>query len=686
MTIKIHLDFETYSEAGFNFDGKKWRVLPGLGKTGIGAIGAHAYSVHPSTAILSMAYKIGENDVEVWTPDANVYFPYELEDALEKGAEIHAWNSMFEFLIWENVGVPKYGFPPLPLCKFKCTMAKARAYSLPGSLKEAAKVLKLPEQKKEGALLLKKFSVPRNPTKNNPSTRNFLIGSSLMMDFLEYNKQDVVTEHALDKAIPDLSQEELEYWQLDQVINQRGVCIDIDCVNAFISVLEKTLAGYNEELARLTNGKITSYTKLRDFITFINETFELKIKSLNTNTVNGLLTDPQPPPLLERLLTIRRESSKSSVKKLYALKYRASQTDGELNPRLRGGYMYYGARTGRTSGAGVQPQNLPNASITRDVDRVCAEVTTLDYDKFIALNPDPLKTISACIRSLFIAPPGKQLIVSDYSAIEAVVLAVLARETWRINVFKSHGKIYEESVARITRTPLSDILNYYEEHKKHHPLRKFGKVAELAAGYQGGVSAWARAGALDFIPESQLLDVVRKWRSENPNIVDFWYSVERCAVNAIRNPFERFTHNDICFFMQKNTLFCELPSKRLLVYHNAQLDPENKISFEMWNSNQLHGKMGWVRMSTYGGKLTENIVQATARDILMYAIKTLENAGFPVVLHTHDEIVCEMPEIENALFLDKIVDFEKLMTKFPPWATHYPIKAAGGFISKRYRK
>jgi len=138
--------------------------------------------------------------------------------------------------------------------------------------------------------------------------------------------------------------------------------------------------------------------------------------------------------------------------------------------------------------------------------------------------------------------------------------------------------------------------------------------------------------------------------------------------------------------MQKNTLFCELPSKRLLVYHNAQLDPENKISFEMWNSNQLHGKMGWVRMATYGGKLTENIVQATARDILMYAIKTLENAGFPVVLHTHDEIVCEMPEIENALFLDKIVDFEKLMTKFPPWASHYPIKAAGGFIAKRYRK
>ena len=678
--MHIHLDFETYSEAGFDFRGGKWRPLPGVkNRTGIKAVGTVPYCEHPSAEILSMAYSLN-NTITLWVPGDPL--PQDLFNAVYSGAKIHAWNSIFEYYVWNLIGVKKYGFPEIFLNCFRCSMAQARAYALPGALKEAAKVLNLTAQKKEGTALLHKFSVPKNASKTDPRLRRYLMDyPDDQLDFYEYNVADVQVERLAHNAVPDLNVEELNNWRIDQRINTRGIAIDLPSVEAFIKIVEIFLKDSEAELVKITNGRVKTANQAQELRKYIHENFGVTLPSMNKATVAELLTGAPLPPVLKRILEIRRDASKSSVKKLYALKYRTSASG-----RLKNMYVYYGARTGRASGSGVQPQNIPSASVNKTVDRIVDEALTMRPIAFITKNPDTLKTVSACLRGMFIAPPGKLLIVSDYSAIEAVVLAVIAGEQWRIEVFKTHGKIYEESVSRVTGTPLEEILQYRQAHGEHHPLRKFGKVVELASGYQGGPKAWERAGALEFIAEQEIINSVKKWRRANAAIVSLWYRLEECAVKAVRAPNQEFKYRDITYMRRGDVLFCKLPSGRELVYHKIELDFADKLSFEMWNTNQNYGKLGWVRVSTYGGKLVENVVQAVARDVLMNALNTLENNGFPVVLHTHDEVGCEMDEIPESEYALKIAEFEALITQLPAWASTYPIKAAGGFIAKRYRK
>jgi len=329
---------------------------------------------------------------------------------------------------------------------------------------------------------------------------------------------------------------------------------------------------------------------------------------------------------------------------------------------------------------------------------------------------DAMLAVSGCLRALFIAAPGKNLICSDYSSIEAVVIAELAGEQWRREVFNSHGKIYEMSAAKISGVPFNDFMKHagYTEEQlarpdwwaqvpankgSHHALRKtIGKVAELASAYQGWVGSWCAFGADVFMSEPEMKDAILAWRAASPAIVEFWggqernyqpelYGVEGMVVQAISNPSYVFGYRGHHFQVRDDVLYVRLVSGRELAYHRPRLTPSPRrvgtfsISYEGWNSNPKNGPMGWIRMETWGGRLVENIVQATARDIQWHGILALEAKGYPIVLHVYDEDIAEVPE-----GMGSVEELERIMGEMPPWAAGWPIKARGGWVGKRYRK
>ena len=693
------MDFETYSPAGYIFNHKtnKYECLPGANKKGLSVVGAARYTEHPETEILCLAYNLGSG-AKLWKPGDS--HPLDLFEHLEKGSLIEAWNVAFEAWVWDNIAVTKYKFPFLPPLSLRCAAAKSRAFSYPGSLEKAGEVANIEKQKfKEGKLLIKKYCVPRNPTKNNPLHR-----TQPEQDLYEYCLRDIEAEAQLSKIIPDLPEIEQKLWHVDHAINTRGVCIDLELINKCIKLLETAYAKYNKELELLTCGAVKSASKLPDLKKW------LKIDTLRAQDITELLKQDLPKHV-KRVLQIRENIGSAAVKKLYSMSNSVCKDD-----RLHDLFIYHSAHTGRAAGTGPQPQNLPNSGpavkkcsacgkhsgvhlnaclwCTQESELQEVEWNTEAIDNAIEiLNCENLElvelffndcvaTISGCLRSMFIAAPGHDLLCSDYSAIEAVVLAALAREEWRLEVFRTHGKIYEMSASKISGVPFSEFERHKEEYGTHHPFRKtIGKVAELASGYQGWIGAWKAFGADKFYSDEEIKKAILKWRSESPNIVKFWHEIEQAAINAVSTPSIEYSYNDIKFLCTNDVLYCKLLSGRTLKYHKPLLSHDKKLTFEGWNSNPLQGKTGWIRKNTYGGRLTENIVQATARDILAHALINLEEKGYPVVLHIHDEIVCEVPKNKKSL-----KEFERIMSTMPKWAKDWPIKATGGWRAKKYSK
>lgn len=313
-----------------------------------------------------------------------------------------------------------------------------------------------------------------------------------------------------------------------------------------------------------------------------------------------------------------------------------------------------------------------------------------DLGQAIARWGDVLDVMAGTLRSLFVAALGHRFVCSDYRAIEAVVLAALAGEEWRLEVFRTHGKIYEQSASKITGTPLEDYLAYKEEHGEHHPDRQaIGKVAELASGYGGGLGAWKAFGADKHMTEDEIKANVKRWRRESPNIVNFWYGLERAAINAIGSPGHAYRYRDIHYWSDGKVLRCVLPSGRSLVYHKPRVEdgvtpwgsPAKRIRFWGWNSNPKYGPIGWHELETYGGRLTENVVQAASRDIMAHGMLHADRAGYNIVLHNHDEIVSEQLNGHGS-----VAELEGLMGRLPPWAAGWPVIAHGGWEGKFYRK
>lgn len=732
-TIIADFDFETYSPAGYVWTSpaRKWKAPQGTASKGLAAVGVAKYTEHPEAEVLSLAYNLKQGEgVKVWTP--NMAPPLDLFQHVTEKKLLEAWNVAFEYYVWVNICVPKYRFPPLPSSILRCAMAKARAFALPGSLKKAGEVLNIEKAKDvQGTRLLAKFSVPRNPTKTDARTRLPLaLGDPDSEAFKQYNARDIEAEAECSAKIPDLSPTELEFWQYDQEINRRGVQLDIDAVHNCINILEQAQRKYTHTLQKITQNEVQSASEIQKLLKWLKKQ-GVFLDSLTAEVVQEALRRPNLPAPARQVLEIRVALGSAAVKKLYSMMHQVAR-DGRLHDL----FVYHSARTGRAAGAGPQPQNLPNSGLkllgckcnkaypdTLKVCPYCGDAETKDTRRWdtVAVDhalgvisarslecveyyfKDALATISGCLRGLFIAAPGHDLICSDYSAIEAVVLAALAGEEWRNEVFRTHGKIYEMSASKISGVLFEEFEKYYVENKQHHPLRKkIGKVAELASGYQGWIGAWKQFGADEFFSDEEIKQAVLAWRKASPAIVEMWggqernwqteyYGIEGAAAQAILYPGNLFEYRGISYIVKHDILYCRLLSGRLLTYHKPRLETRDQeyysnkrgyaITFSGWNTNPKNGAIGWTRIHTYGGRLVENIVQATARDILTHAIVNLEKAGYKVVLHIHDEVVVEVPE-----GIGSIEQFERIMSAPPAWAAGWAVKASGGWRGKRYRK
>lgn len=714
-TILPDMDFETYSPAGFEWDPEQCKFLSPRGASikGLPVTGAARYTEHPEAEVLCLAYNLKDGSgAKLWVPGEPL--PEDLLNYISSGNLIEAWNVAFEYWVWNNICVPKYNFPPLSPLQIRCAAAKSRAHALPGSLDPAGEVVNIKNKKdKDGKRLINKFSIPRNPTLKNKSLRILPTDDPQDANNLyHYCLRDIEAESELSSKTPDLSESELKFWQCDHAINVRGIQIDMPLINNCINILEQAYKKYNEELCQITDGQVKSASQLPNLKKWLISQ-GITVDKLAAEDLSILKkTVPLDRTEIHRVLDIREMTGSASVKKLYAMANQVTRDN-----RLHDLFIYHSARTGRAAGTGPQPQNLPNSGpmikeckcgkyYRNESCNWCGAVDSKSYewnpraveDAIEILNTGSLECveyyfgnaveiISSCLRGMFIAAPSKDLICSDYSAIEAVVLAALAGEQWRLDVFNTHGKIYETSASKITGTSLEEYELYKASSGVHHPDRKLGKVAELASGYQGAVGAWKAFGADEFFTDEVILEKVKAWRAASPNIVRLWYGLEKAATSAVLNPGEEFDYRGIKYVCKQDVLYCKLLSGRLITYHKPILSPHEKfegklsLSFEGWNTNPKYGSMGWVRMSTYGGKLTENVVQATARDILANAVINLEEAGYPVVLHVHDEIVVEVKEGKGS-----IEEMEAIMNTMPEWAKGWPVKAKGGWRAKRYNK
>ena len=759
-TARPDFDFETYSEAGYLWDpvAEKWRGLPNSGlKRGLNVVGAAVYTEHPSCEVLSLFYDLHDGrGAQWWRP--GLPNPVDLFAHVAAGRPLEAWNASFERWVWSNVCVPKYGWPPLPERALLCAMAKARAYGLPGALDMAGKVLQLPEElvkNPDGSRLLDKFSKPRTPTKKDARRR--ILPSEDPEDgpkLYAYNHRDIVAESAASIRIPDLTGEELEFWHCDQAINVRGVALDLASVNDCIALVQQAHAKYNAELCALTNGAVEQASQLPRLIAWLHtqgvhthsldeENLDALLERLGESVQDGTAHPDEIRPAY-RALEIRKAVGSASVKKVYAMARRVTR-DGRLHDL----FNYHAARTGRPTGEGVQPTNMaregppvyhckacghhhgthtntcpwcnfPGAPGRAPSDwcieavedaLACIHTRSLEYVELIF--GEAMATVAGCSRSLFVAGPGKELICSDYSAIEAVVLAAIAGEEWRLEVFRTHGKIYEMSASKITGVPFEEYMAYRKREGKHHPHRQaVGKIAELSGGFQAWIGGWKAFGADKFIgDDDKIKAAILKWRAASPAIVELWggqvrdrwqhnerpelYGVEGMAISAILTPGQWFkvmrldgTYSGVAFMRDPGgmgALYCVLPSGRVMTYHAPKLGQSPRgglsISYEGYNTNPLNGPVGWITIETWGGRLVENIVQATARDIQRHAIVNLERCGYPVVLHVYDENVAEVD-----IGAGSLEQFEAIMSTPPPWAAGWPIKASGGWRGRRYRK
>lgn len=747
--VLASMDFETYSEAGYVFtantvhgdvvvDGRK-RWLPPYKITGKGlsAVGTPVYAAHPSTEVLSLYYDLkdglGRRFWAPWCPP-----PADLWRHVTSGELIEAWNSTFEWYVWNYCCVRKYGFPEWPLEQARCAMAKSRRFSMPAALGKAALALGTPEKDKAGHNLIQKLCRPHTPTKNRAEHRWTV--ATAFEDYKRlwlYNDGDVYAEDCAAAKIPDLNPTELQVWLLDQRINARGLRVDVQTLDAAIGLHQLSVADYNGQLTALTNGEVETVNQNAKFRKWIGGQ-GYSCASLDADSRKAILADPTAPPQVLQAVGIAECIMSANIKKLYAIKDRVS-ADG----RLRDQYKYCGAdRTGRWSAGGAQLQNMTakgpktvtcNACGFRQVKDVAGaclachhtcltaendwtveavvdaveDVRTGDLQRVRMRWGQEVDLLCGILRGLFTASEGNKLVCCDFSAIEAVVLACLSRCQWRIDLFNTPGEcVYTKSASSITGTP----LEFYKAHKAetgaHHVDRKkIGKVAELASGYAGWLGAWKAFG--DDRGDAAIKKDILAWRAASPEIVEFWgdeykwcgpgkwdfefkpHGLEGAAISAIQRPGHVFTHLDISYTVRDDILFCRLPSGRLLHYHQPRLHPvedklrrgpRNQITFMGWNSNAMKGKVGWTRMDTYGGRLTENVVQAVARDIQAEAMLRCEAAGYHVVLHTHDEICAEVPQDFGS-----VEEMESIMSVRPDWCNWWPIKAAG-WAHKRYQK
>ena len=667
----LSIDLETYSEVS------------------IGKAGSYRYILDPSFEILLFAYSLDGMPVEVIDVASGQIIPLWLKNALKNPLYIkHAYNAAFEWF-----ALSKYlGW--LPPDQWRDTMLHALYCGYPASLDAAGKAMGLPENKKKlttGKALIRYFCVPCKPSNANGNrTRNLpKHDPDKWKLFKEYNGQDVVTEMEIDRRlsafpVPAFVQKQ---WETDLQMNARGVAADMELVRGALvigAIVKSRLMTEARQLSGLDNPN--SIRQLAQWLTDATDS-DAEITSVTKETVATMLKQPQPANV-QRMLEIRQELGKTSTKKYDALEACIAD-DG----RVRGLLQFYGAnRTGRWAGRLVQVQNLPR-TYTHPLPPARQLVKDRNIDGLRMMYGSINDTLSQLIRTAFVATPGNVLIDADFSAIEARVISWLAGQEWRLEVFRTHGKIYEASASQMFDVPIEKI-------KKGNPeyaLRQRGKVAELALGYQGGVSAMRRMDVghnLDDLSDDEVKGIVDRWRETNSMIRDLWNIVDSAAITVITYGGAQTIRSETTDAII--TLACELdvitgtrymtillPSGRKLYY------PSPEIGVNRWGNpsvsymGQNQTTKRWERVETYGGKLVENIVQAIARDCLAIAIENLEAQGLHVVFHIHDEVVIDTPAwADEDTMLETVT---KIMTKPIPWAQALPLNA-DGWVDKFFKK
>lgn len=618
-----------------------------LSSANLAKCGVYKYVESPDFEILLFGYSVDGDPVQVIDLASGETIPKEIIDVLtDENVTKWAFNANFERVClsrYLNYPTGKYLKPS----SWKCSMVWAATMGLPLSLEGVGSVLGLEKQKlTEGKDLIKYFCQPCSPTKaNEHRTRNYPYHApDKWLSFKQYNIRDVEVEMSVQAKlakfpVPDNVWKE---YHLDQEINDRGVALDMVLVQKAIDMDSRSRSELTEAIKNLTGlDNPNSVQQIKQWLSKNG----LETETLDKKTVSKLVQTA--PPELRDVLSLRQQLAKSSVKKYQAMK-NAVCSDG----RARGMFQFYGAnRTGRWAGRIIQLQNLPQNHLP-DLEQARALVKFGDIEAVELLYEDVPDTLSQLIRTAFIPNEGTKFIVADFSAIEARIIAWLAGEKWRQDVFAKGGDIYCASASQMFKVPV-------EKHGINSHLRQKGKISELALGYGGSVGALKAMGALDMgLTEGELPSLVDAWRQSNPNIVRFWWDVDRAAMEAVRNKHTNETHG-IVFSCRSGMLFITLPSGRKLSYVKPRIG-ENKFGGQCITYEGIGATKKWERLSSYGPKLVENIVQATARDILCYAIQTLQNCS--IVMHIHDEIVIEA---DKRLPLNVVCE---KMSRVPPWA------------------
>lgn len=661
----LSIDIETYSDQE------------------IGKAGLYRYAQSPAFAILLFAYSLDGGPVQVvdlTQPEARL--PAEVIRWLFDPACIkHAYNAAFEwyclsrfFRLEANASYP----PEKWLPQWRCTMLHGLYCGYTAGLDATGKALGLPQDKQKlaaGKALIRYFCAPCKSTKGNGGrTRNLPRHDPAKWElFKDYCKQDVVTEMEIERRlsgfpVPDCVQAQ---WVTDQSINARGVAVDMPLVTGALQLDAQTRQDYVAEAVALTG--LDNPNSVAQLSRWLQEETGEEVADLRKDTVADLLGKELPGDKARRVLEIRQELGKTSNKKYTALAAAVC-----ADSRVRGLLQFYGAnRTGRWAGRIVQPQNLPRTYIDGALLPLARDlVKRQDAAGLRVVFGSVPDTLSQLIRTAFVAAPGRTLVDADFSAIEARMIAWLAGEEWVLEVFRTHGKIYEAAAAQMFGVPIEAIKKGNPEYS----YRQKGKVATLALGYQGGAGSLVSMGALRMgIPEEDLPDIVERWRNANPAIVQFWSTVEAAAREAVntgraielwggRLAFARELdpENDLDF------LTIRMPNGRKLYYAKPHMGVNRfgRPSLCYWGMNQTTKK--WEVVETYGGKLAENITQAAARDCLAEAIDRLEAAGYPVAFHIHDEVVIDAPPGRDSL--EEVIN---IMRQVPPWAEGLPLNADG---------
>ena len=628
--------------------------------------GVYRYCEAPDFEILLFAFSVDGGEVQLADLASGEKLPREIIKAVTDDSVIKwAWHANFERVCLSrylrDLGLLTGYLNPEG---WRCDMVWAATLGLPFSLEGAGAVLGLDKQKlTEGKELIRYFCKPCSPTQaNSGRTRNLPCHAPDKWEmFKRYNIRDVEAEMGIQQRlskfpVPDFVWKE---YHLDQEINDRGVKIDMELVRQAIAIDERSrneLISAMREFTQLENPN--SVQQMKDWLANNG----LMTESLDKKAVAELMKNA--PPELIRVLTLRQQLAKSSVRK-----YQAMQNAVCADGRARGLFSFYGAnRTGRFSSKIIQLQNLARNSMS-DLDQARALIKTGDYDAVSMLYDDVPDTLSQLVRTAFVPPKGKLFYVADFSAIEARVIAWFAGEKWRSEVFRKGGDIYCASASQMFKVPV-------EKHGINGHLRQKGKIAELALGYGGGMGALKAMGAIEMgLKEKELQPLVNAWRNANPNIVKFWWAVDNAVMEAVNKRTTTETHG-ITFSFKSGMLFITLPSGRKLAYIKPRIGM-NQFGGESVTYEGIGATKKWERLESYGPKFVENIVQATARDILCFAMKTLRCCS--IVMHIHDEVVIEA---DPRVSLDALCE---QMGRTPPWAEGL-ILTASGYTSPYYKK